>query len=110
MKFSTKGRYETRAVLELALRYGTWPVQVRDIAERQEIAERYLENILNSLRKDGIVRSVRGANGVYQLNLDPSQITVGDVIRALKGPLDVVECTGGGTSCIRVRRCAMQQV
>ncbi len=109
MKISTRGQYGTRAVLELALRYGTGPVQVRDIAERQEISERYLENILNSLRKHGIVASVRGANGGYQLNRDPSLITVGDVIRALEGPLDVVECTGG-TPCIRVRQCATQLV
>jgi Rrf2 family protein len=94
MKLSTRGRYGTRAVLELALRYGTGPVQVREIAESQEISERYLENILNTLRKSGIVISSRGAGGGYQLSRDPSRITVGEVVRSLEGPLDVVDCTG----------------
>ncbi|MHB9029859.1 MAG: RrF2 family transcriptional regulator [Candidatus Latescibacterota bacterium] len=104
MKLSTRGRYGTRAVLELALRYGTGPVLVREIAESQEISERYLENILNALRKSGIVTSARGVGGGYQLSRDPSRITVGEIVRSLEGPLDVVECTGGMV-CSRVGKC-----
>ncbi len=105
MKLSTKGRYGTRAVLELALRYGTGPVLVREISESQQISERYLENILNSLRKNGILASTRGANGGYQLTRDPAHITVGEVVRALEGPLDVVDCTGN-RQCGRYSQCA----
>ena len=94
MKLSTRGRYGTRAVLELALRYGTGPVLVREIAESQEISERYLENILNALRKSGIVTSARGVGRRVSTLPDPSRITVGEVVRSLEGPLDVVECTG----------------
>ncbi len=109
MKVSTKGRYGTRAVLELALRYGSGPVLVREISESQEISERYLENILNSLRKSGIVISTRGAGGGYQLSREPAQITVGEVVRSLEGPLDVVECTGG-MPCSRSSQCAAIQI
>ena len=93
MKLSTKGRYGARAVLELALRYGSGPVMVREIAESQEISERYLEHILNALRASGLVRSTRGAHGGYELTKPPSDITLGDVVRSLEGPLDIVSCT-----------------
>ena len=105
IKLSTKGRYGTRAVLELAVRYGSGPVQVREIAESQAISERYLENILNALRKNGIVASTRGAAGGYQLTRHPSRITLGEVIRSLEGPIDIVDCTGNNP-CARVSRCA----
>jgi len=93
MKLSTKGRYGARAVLELAIRYGSGPIMVREIAESQEISERYLEHILNALRASGLVRSTRGAHGGYELTKPPSDITLGDVVRSLEGPLDIVSCT-----------------
>lgn len=109
MKLSTKGRYGTRAALELALHYGAGPVLVRDISKSQDISERYLENILNALRKSGIVTSSRGARGGYQLNRDPAEITIGDVIRAVEGPLDVVDCTGK-SECERMCTCSTNEV
>ena len=109
MKLSTKGRYGTRAALELALRYGSGPVLVRDISSSQDISERYLENILNTLRKSEIVSSSRGARGGYQLNRAPSEITVGDVVRAVEGPLDIVDCTGK-SACERSCSCATHTV
>jgi len=105
MKLSTKGRYGTRAALELALRYGSGPVLVRDISKSQDISERYLENILNTLRKSGIVTSNRGAKGGFQLSRPPVGITVGDVVRAVEGPLDLVDCTSG-KDCERMSRCS----
>ena len=104
MKISTKGRYGTRAALELALRYGSGPVMVREIGERQEISERYLEQILNALRTADLVRSTRGARGGYELARDPETITVGDIVRALEGPFDVVPCTGE-ENCLRIDSC-----
>ena len=105
MKISTKGRYGIRATLELSLRYGSGPVMVREISESQEISERYLEQILNTLRTSGLVISTRGAKGGYELAKAPSGITLGDIIRSLEGPLDVVSCTGN-SECERVGECA----
>ena len=105
MKISTKGRYGARAALELSLRYGSGPVRVREISESQEISERYLENILNTLRTSGLVKSTRGAKGGYELAKTPSGITLFDIIKSLEGPLDVVSCTGD-YECGRAAECA----
>ena len=105
MKISTKGRYGTRAALELSLRYGSGPVMVREIADSQEISERYLEHILNTLRTSGFLRSTRGPKGGYELARAPSEITLGDIVRSLEGPLDVVSCTGD-YECGRASECA----
>jgi Rrf2 family transcriptional regulator, cysteine metabolism repressor len=109
MKLSTRGRYGARAALELTLRFGSGPVMVREIAEHQEISERYLEHILNSLRASGIVRSTRGARGGYELAKPPSAITVGDVVRSLEGPLDVVSCTRD-EDCTRASVCVTTEI
>lgn len=109
MKLSTKGRYGARAALELALRYGSGPVMVREIAGSQEISERYLEHILNSLRASGLVRSTRGARGGYELAKPPSDITLGDVVRSLEGPLDIVSCTRD-EDCRRAAVCVTMKV
>jgi len=92
MKISTKGRYGARASLELAIRFGAGPVMVREIAKSQDISERYLEQILNTLRTSELVKSTRGAKGGYELAKNPSEITLGDIIRSLEGPLDIVPC------------------
>ena len=105
MKISTKGRYGARAALELSIRYGSGPIMVREISESQEISERYLEQILNTLRTSGLLISTRGAKGGYELAKAPSEITLGDIIRSLEGPLDVVSCTGN-SECERAGECA----
>ncbi len=105
MKISTKGRYGVRAALELSLRYGSGPIMVREISKSQEISMRYLEHILNTLRTSGLVISTRGAKGGYELAKAPSEITLGDIIRSLEGPLDVVSCTGS-YECRRMAKCA----
>ncbi|MFC1691884.1 RrF2 family transcriptional regulator [Candidatus Latescibacterota bacterium] len=105
MKISTKGRYGARAALELSLKYGSGPVMVREISESQEISERYLEQILNTLRTSGILISTRGAKGGYELAKAPSEITLGDIVRSLEGPFDVVSCTGN-YECKRMVDCA----
>ncbi len=109
MKLSTKGRYGARAALELALRYGAGPVMVREIADCQGISERYLEHILNSLRASGIVRSTRGARGGYELAKPPGKVTLGDVVRSLEGPLDIVSCTHDG-ECGRSPACVTMEI
>ena len=109
MKLSTKGRYGTRAALELAIRHGSGPVFVREIAESQDISERYLEQILNTLRASGIVKSTRGAKGGYELSRDPSKISLGEIVRSLEGQIDIVSCTSE-EKCQRSSECVMYEV
>ncbi|HPZ43391.1 MAG TPA: Rrf2 family transcriptional regulator [Bacillota bacterium] len=93
MKFSSRARYGLRAMLELALNYNpeeTMPLV--QIAERQGISEGYLEQMMTLLRKGGLVRSVRGAQGGYRLNREPGKITVGEIVRCLEGPLGPTGC------------------
>jgi Rrf2 family cysteine metabolism transcriptional repressor len=93
MKFSSRARYGLRAMLELALNYNpeeTMPLV--QIAEKQGISEGYLEQMMTLLRRGGLVRSVRGAQGGYRLNREPGKITVGEIVRCLEGPLSPTGC------------------
>ena len=92
MKLSTRGRYGVRAMLELALNNGKGPVPLRDLALRQEISAKYLEQLLIPLKGAGLVKSVRGARGGYMLALEPARISLYDIVRSLEGPLAPVEC------------------
>jgi Rrf2 family cysteine metabolism transcriptional repressor len=91
MKISTKGRYGLTIVVELGSKFGEGPVPLRKIAEEQKLSEAYLEQLIPPLRNSGIVKSVRGAYGGYMLAKSPTEITAGDVIRILEGPILVVE-------------------
>ncbi len=102
MKVSTKGRYGLKAMVDLAAHSTDGScVSLKSIAERQGISEAYLEQLIAVLKKNGFVKSIRGAQGGYILEKDINQISVGDILRALEGPLDVVECVSerGATSC-----------
>lgn len=114
MKLSTKGRYGARAMLDLALNYSEaqGPVALNAIAERQAISEEYLEQIFSTLRKSGIVESVRGAQGGYRLARPAIKITVGDILRALEGSLSPVDCVQekNPTACERYEECVMKEV
>ena len=92
---------------DLALNYGNEPISLKSIAERQEISEYYLEQLMAILRKAGLVRSVRGAYGGYMLTRDPSEITVGDVLRALEGPIGIVDCVleQDAIKCLKYENC-----
>lgn len=92
MKLSTKGRYGLKAMFDLALNYGEGPIALNNIAERQSISVHYLEQLIATLRKAGLVKSVRGAQGGYMLADRPQNVTVGDVIRTLEGPIAPSEC------------------
>ena len=94
MKLSTKGRYGLRALIDLAQNGGEQPVSITSISTRQDISERYLEQLMSMLKKAGIVRSVRGAGGGYVLVKRLEDISVGDVLRALEGSLEPVDCAG----------------
>ena len=92
MKLSTKGRYGLKAMFELSLSYGQGPISLNRIAEKQNLSIHYLEQLFSSLRKAGLVKSIRGAQGGYILAQKPDEITVGDIIRTLEGPLAPADC------------------
>lgn len=92
MKVSTKSRYGLAAMVDLAEQYGKGPVALRSVAARQQVSEHYLEQLMSSLRKAGVVHSIRGAQGGYVLARDPASISVGDIVRAMEGPIAPVDC------------------
>lgn len=94
MKLSTKGRYGLRALIDLAKYSTDDPVSITSISDRQGISERYLEQLMGLLKKSGLVKSIRGAGGGYMLAKDLEDISVGDVLRALEGNLELVDCPG----------------
>ena len=87
MRLTMRSDYGAHAVIELARRYGQGPVQCAEIAARQKIPEAYLDQLLSSLRRAGIVHSMRGPHGGHELARDPRELTLGDVVTALEGPV-----------------------
>ena len=98
MNISTRGRYGLRAMADMALCSKEGPVALRVIADRQNISESYLEQVFTSLRKAGLVRSLRGAQGGYELGRAAKDITTGEILRVLEGPIVPVYCVEGTTS------------
>jgi len=96
MPLSQKCQYAVRAVFELAKRQGTGAIKISEIAEAQVIPTRFLENILNNLKRAGFVESVRGKDGGYLLARSAKELTVGEIVRSVEGPLRPVECATGG--------------
>ncbi len=92
MKLSTKGKYGVRAVFEIARHHGKGPITIKEIADRQGISFSYLEQILHRLGKAGRIDSVRGPAGGYLLARKPSELTIGDIIRTLEGPIALSHC------------------
>lgn len=95
MKISTKGRYALRLMLDLAKNCTGEPISLKDVASRQDISDKYLEQIISILNKAGFVRSVRGAQGGYLLRRKPEEYTVGDILRLTEGSLAPVSCLEG---------------
>ncbi|RDI44098.1 cysteine metabolism transcriptional regulator CymR [Falsibacillus pallidus] len=91
MKISTKGRYGLTIMIELAKRHGEGPTSLKTIAAAHELSEHYLEQLVAPLRNAGLVKSIRGAYGGYILAKEPSEISSGDIIRVLEGPISPVE-------------------
>ena len=103
MKISTKGRYALRLMLDVALHSHGAAVPLRDVAQRQEISDKYLEQIISILNKAGFVRSVRGPQGGYALQQTPDKYTIGMILRLTEGSLSPVECLDdNGAICDRV--------
>ncbi|PUU92703.1 RrF2 family transcriptional regulator [Halanaerobium congolense] len=107
MRVSTKGRYGLRALVDLAEHDEGKAIPIREISERQNISEQYLEQLFATLRKAKIVKSVRGAHGGYMLNYDPEDITVADVITTLEGPIAPVDCVIEEDFCNYIDKCVI---
>lgn len=91
LKISTKGRYGLTVMIELARKYGEGPISLKSIAEDKDLSAHYLEQLAAPLRNAGLIRSIRGAYGGYILAKEPEEITAGDIIRVLEGPITPVE-------------------
>ncbi len=106
MLVSTKGRYALRTMVDLAIHGDGEPVKIKDIARRQEISGKYLEQIISMLSRAGYVRSIRGNQGGYFLAHPASEYTVGMILKVVEGNLSPVECLNGGENiCNRRQEC-----
>lgn len=107
MWISTKSQYGLRALIEIATAGGD-PVPLKNVAQRQEISQHYLEQIAASLRRAGFIRSVRGARGGYRLARPPERITAWEVVQAMEGSLSPVNCLDDPTACGFTGSCATE--
>lgn len=107
---STKARYGLRAMIELAKDYGKGALQLKEVARRQGLSEKYLEHLFRFLRMGGLIRSIRGASGGFALSRPPKEISVLEVVQALEGPLDPVECVSNREICEKVDYCVTREV
>ena len=110
MRLTAKSEYGLLALIDLATHWGLGQVSAREIAERQSIPPKFLEQLFVSLRKAGLVKAMRGARGGFALDRHPSEISVLEVVEALEGPLNPTLCGGGGSSCSRTQACAAATV
>ena len=111
MNISTKGRYALRLMLDLAMDTSGEPVRIKDVAERQEISVKYLEQIVSILAKAGYVRSIRGPQGGYRLAREPEDYTVGMILRLTEGSLTPVECAEAEPgACSREDTCVTRKL
>ena len=110
MKLSTKGRYGTRAMLDIAVHKEKGPCVMKDISARQDISPKYLDHILSALRRAGLIKNIRGKGGGYILARPASAITLKDIIEAVEGSLAPVECVDNPALCDRSAACPTIEV
>ena len=106
MKISSKGRYALRLMLDIAQHDNGTPIRIKDISLRQEISDKYLEQIISILNKAGYVRSIRGPQGGYLLTRQPEEYTVGMILRLTEGSLAPVACVEDEDTCDKMNDCA----
>ena len=110
IRISTKGRYGTRLMLELALNYGKGTMLLKDIARNQDISVGYLEQIIPNIKSAGLINSSRGAHGGYTLSRPPEEITLKEIVEALEGPLSLIQCVRSPETCDRSECCVTRDV
>jgi len=110
MKLSTRARYGTKALLELALHWGEEPVLLKDISQRQQIPLLYLEHLISPLAQAGIIKGTRGTRGGVSLLKPPREIILGEVIQLLEGSIAPVECVDNPETCPRSDLCVTHDI
>ncbi len=110
MKISTRGRYSTRLLLQLALNYGKGPTLLKDISKIQDISQKYLNQLIMPLKVAGLVSSTRGAHGGYLLGRPPEDIKVSEIITAMEGSINLVECINNPGICKRYEHCVAREI
>ena len=110
MKLSTRGRYGARALVELAKHHGQGPLPLKEMAERQQIPLKYLEQIAMTLKGAKLIKSVRGPSGGYVLTRSPDKVHLLEIIEALEGSLSFVSCVKDPSACERVESCAFNDL
>jgi len=105
LRLSTKGQYGVRAMYEIAKGSGLGPVTIKRISQEQHVSVAYLEQILNKLRRAGIIKSVKGPGGGYVLAKDPKLISIGEILKELEGPVAITSCLDPKEGCVRVDSC-----
>ena len=110
MKLSTRSRYGTRLMLDLAQHYADGPVQIGEIGKRQDISVKYLEQLIIPLKKANYIKSVRGPKGGHVLAKSPERITVGEIVKLLEGGINLADCIENPDICDRYETCVTRGV
>ncbi len=110
MKLSTRSRYGTRLILDMAQNYGDHPIQLGEIARRQQISLKYLEQIIRPLKRANYIKSFRGSKGGHMLTKHPRQITVGEIVALLEGGSFLTSCLKNPSQCDRLDECLTRYV
>jgi Rrf2 family protein len=110
MKISTRTRYGVRLMLDLAEKHGSGPVLLKDIANKEDLSEKYLSLIVLPLKASGLLKALRGSSGGYSLSREPSKITLKEIVESLEGKIFLVECVPDPKSCKRSGVCATRDV
>ena len=110
MKLSTRGRYGTRLMVDLAQHYAQGPVPLAEIAKRQDLSAKYLEQLIILLKGAGLIQSARGRRGGYMLGRKPEEISVGEIVEVLEGRLAVVGCVMEPDLCSRSPECPTRDI
>jgi Rrf2 family cysteine metabolism transcriptional repressor len=97
-------------MLELASHYGEGPIELKEIAKKENISLKYLEQVINSLRTGGLVKAIRGSKGGYSLAKSPSEICLYDVVETLEGPLNLLECLNDSKACQKTPSCVTRDI
>jgi Rrf2 family protein len=110
MKLSTRGRYGTRLMLELAKNYGKGPINITEISKSQGISVKYLEQIIIPLKKAKLISSVRGPKGGHKLSKSPDKIVLWQILMQLESHLTIVDCVGNNEPCEHIETCLIRPV
>ena len=110
MRVSTRGRYGTRLMVDLAQHFTDGPIPLAQIAKRQDLSAKYLEQLIILLKGAGLIRSARGRRGGYMLARKPEDISVGEIVETLEGRLAVVDCVTDPELCYRSPECPTREI